>query len=188
MTMPKVGTPTRRVVGSRLRSRCRTRLRFRRLPSSCGVTSGGREGDETRAHGHLAAVRGASARGDDLAMNPVDQAETRTAVLAAIERLGSRQASAILLKAVEDESYANVAQALGCSEATARVHVQRAGATAALWSGGRCLAVTPETAADHVFRGLVPVRVWRRPDGRTVHEFRGVGDRGATNWCGTKSR
>lgn len=37
--------------------------------------------------------------------------------------------------------------------------------------------VTPGTAADHVFRGLVPVRVWRRPDGRTVHEFRSIADR-----------
>jgi hypothetical protein len=36
--------------------------------------------------------------------------------------------------------------------------------------------VTPEMAADHVFRGLVPVRVRRLPDGRTVHEFRDAGD------------
>ena len=37
--------------------------------------------------------------------------------------------------------------------------------------------VTPAAAADHVFRGLVPVRAWRRPDRRTVYEFRSVGDR-----------
>ena len=36
--------------------------------------------------------------------------------------------------------------------------------------------VTPATAAEHVFRGLVPVRTLRRPDGRTVYEFRSVGD------------
>ena len=56
-------------------------------------------------------------------------------MLAAIDRLGSRQASAVLLRAVEDESYANVAQALGCSEATARVHVQRARVKLRQWLG-----------------------------------------------------
>ena len=83
----------------------------------------------------LEALRRTPARGDDLAIDPVEQAETRTAVLAAIDRLGSRQASAILLRAVEDEAYSDVAQALGCSEATARVHVQRARVKLRQWLG-----------------------------------------------------
>lgn len=47
-------------------------------------------------------------------------------VLDAIRRLDRRQATAILLHAVQGEPYRAVAEALGCSEATARVHVQRA--------------------------------------------------------------
>ena len=36
--------------------------------------------------------------------------------------------------------------------------------------------VTPATAAEHVFRELVPIRARRHADGRTVYEFRSVGD------------
>jgi hypothetical protein len=36
--------------------------------------------------------------------------------------------------------------------------------------------VTPATAAEHVFRELVPIRTRRHADGRTVYEFRSVGD------------
>ena len=44
----------------------------------------------------------------------------------AIGRLHRRQATALLLRAVRDESYQTIARSLGCSEATARVHVLRA--------------------------------------------------------------
>ena len=54
-----------------------------------------------------------------------ERAEVRE-VLDAIRRLDRRQATAILMHAVEGEPYRAVAQALGCGEATARVHVQRA--------------------------------------------------------------
>jgi RNA polymerase sigma-70 factor, ECF subfamily len=47
-------------------------------------------------------------------------------VLAAIGRLGRRQSAAVLLHLVYEEPYEMVAQALNCSEATARVHVLRA--------------------------------------------------------------
>lgn len=47
-------------------------------------------------------------------------------VLAAVARLARRQAIALLLHAVQGEPYGVVADALGCSETTARVHVQRA--------------------------------------------------------------
>lgn len=47
-------------------------------------------------------------------------------VLAAVCRLSRRQAVAILMHAVHGEPYRAVAEALGCSEPTARVHVQRA--------------------------------------------------------------
>jgi RNA polymerase sigma-70 factor, ECF subfamily len=47
-------------------------------------------------------------------------------VLAAIGRLGGQQSAAVLLHLVYEEPYDVVAQALGCSQATARVHVRRA--------------------------------------------------------------
>jgi len=47
-------------------------------------------------------------------------------VLQAIGRLKRRQATAILMRALHDESYETIAYALGCSEATARVHVSHA--------------------------------------------------------------
>jgi RNA polymerase sigma factor (sigma-70 family) len=55
------------------------------------------------------------------------------AVLGAVQRLGRRQAAAILLRAVEEAPYPAVAQSLGCSEATARVHVQRAREKLRVW-------------------------------------------------------
>ena len=52
--------------------------------------------------------------------------EQRAQVSAAIARLPRRQALAILMRAVEEMSYADIADALGCAEPTARTHVARA--------------------------------------------------------------
>jgi len=60
------------------------------------------------------------------AVDAVERSAVLREVLTAVQRLGRRQATAILLRAVEEAPYGTVAQALGCSEATARVHVQRA--------------------------------------------------------------
>jgi RNA polymerase sigma factor (sigma-70 family) len=46
-------------------------------------------------------------------------------VLAAIARLGSKQAIAVLLHVVHEQSYEAIGQALSCSETTARVHALR---------------------------------------------------------------
>jgi RNA polymerase sigma-70 factor (ECF subfamily) len=73
-------------------------------------------------------ARRRDAPADEAAPDPggaSDRAEVRE-VLEAIRRLDRRQATAILLHAVHGEPYRAVAQALGCGEATARVHVQRA--------------------------------------------------------------
>ena len=51
--------------------------------------------------------------------------ELRTAVLAAVGRLPKRQAEAVLLRIIEDQSYEAIALAMGCSESTARIHVMR---------------------------------------------------------------
>ena len=45
---------------------------------------------------------------------------------AALDRLSSRQRAALLLRELEDQPFAAVAEAIGCSEATARVHHFRA--------------------------------------------------------------
>lgn len=58
--------------------------------------------------------------------NPAEERAAVGEVLAAVRRLNRRQAAAILMHAVEGEPYRAVAEALGCSEPTARVHVQRA--------------------------------------------------------------
>jgi len=51
--------------------------------------------------------------------------EGKSMLLTEIGRLSRNQAQAVLLRLVEELPYSDVATALGCSEATARVHVQR---------------------------------------------------------------
>jgi RNA polymerase sigma-70 factor (ECF subfamily) len=62
--------------------------------------------------------------------SPVDQRlhnqELRDDIARALVRLPSRQATAVLMRHVLDLSYQEIGDALGCSEATARVHVNRA--------------------------------------------------------------
>jgi RNA polymerase sigma-70 factor (ECF subfamily) len=55
-----------------------------------------------------------------------EEREQTARVLAAVARLEGRQASALLLRALHEEPYATIAETLGCSEPTARVHVRRA--------------------------------------------------------------
>jgi len=50
----------------------------------------------------------------------------RRAVMDAIAGLPRRQATAALLRLVEDQPYPDIAVAMGCSEATVRIHVMRA--------------------------------------------------------------
>ena len=54
-----------------------------------------------------------------------ERREARTLVLDAIARLPERQAAAVTMRVMEDASYETIAAALGCAEATARVHVLR---------------------------------------------------------------
>lgn len=55
----------------------------------------------------------------------------RAAILEAIGRLPKRQATAVLLRIVEEEPYEEIARTMGCSETTARIHVMRARAALA---------------------------------------------------------
>jgi RNA polymerase sigma factor (sigma-70 family) len=60
------------------------------------------------------------------AQEPARDTAVLDEVLQAIGRLQRRQATAILLRAIHDESYETIARSLGCSEVTARVHVLHA--------------------------------------------------------------
>jgi RNA polymerase sigma-70 factor (ECF subfamily) len=53
-------------------------------------------------------------------------AEERAALRRALGRLSTRQRAALLLRELEERSFAEIAGALGCNESTARVHHTRA--------------------------------------------------------------
>ncbi len=55
-----------------------------------------------------------------------EQREARAMVLEAVARLPRKQAVAVTLRVLEEQPYGTIAAALGCAEATARVHVLRA--------------------------------------------------------------
>jgi RNA polymerase sigma-70 factor (ECF subfamily) len=52
--------------------------------------------------------------------------EKRAEIFRAISQLPRNQAEAILMRFAQELSYSDIAQALGCSEVTARTHVSRA--------------------------------------------------------------
>ena len=55
----------------------------------------------------------------------VEGRDLQAAVLDAVGRLPRRQATAVLLHIVEEQSYEEAARAMGCSESTVRVNVMR---------------------------------------------------------------
>jgi RNA polymerase sigma-70 factor (ECF subfamily) len=59
------------------------------------------------------------------AAKEIEDRDLRCAILGAIGRLPRRQADAVLLHIVEEQSYEDIARAMGCSESTVRVHVAR---------------------------------------------------------------
>jgi RNA polymerase sigma-70 factor (ECF subfamily) len=77
----------------------------------------------------------------------------RAEILEAIARLPERQATAVLLRIVEEQSYEDIAAAMGCAEATARVHVLRGKAALAK----RLARLRPELAEERGETGKEPV-------------------------------
>ncbi len=65
----------------------------------------------------------------------------------AIIRLPRKQATAILLRAIHDESYETIARTLRCSEVTARVHVAHARAKLRHWLSHLCAAGREESSS-----------------------------------------
>lgn len=76
----------------------------------------------------------------------------RAEILEAIARLPARQATAVLLRIVEEQSYEDIAAAMDCAEATARVHVLRGKAALAK----RLARLRPELAAARGETGKEP--------------------------------
>jgi RNA polymerase sigma-70 factor (ECF subfamily) len=60
-----------------------------------------------------------------LAGKEIEDRDLRTAIIGAIGQLPKRQAAAVLLHVVEEQSYEDIARAMGCSESTVRVNVMR---------------------------------------------------------------
>jgi RNA polymerase sigma factor (sigma-70 family) len=101
--------------------------------------------DRRRLLREVAAV--ADRNGDprsDSVPEEVEARGLRARVLEAIGRLPRKQATAALLRLVEERSYAEIAGSMDCSEATARVHVMRARAALARRLG--CGRPRPEGA------------------------------------------
>ena len=74
-------------------------------------------------------------------------------VIEAIARLPERQATAVLLRVVEEQSYEDIAAAMDCAEATVRVHVLRGKAALAK----RLARLRPELTGERGETGKEPV-------------------------------
>lgn len=67
------------------------------------------------------------------ALDKLVQKETETEILEAIGRLPRKQAVAVLMRIVKEQPYEVIAQAMGCSETTVRIHVARGRARLNQW-------------------------------------------------------
>ncbi len=67
------------------------------------------------------------------ALDQLVQKETEREILEAVGRLPRKQAVAVLLRIVKEQPYDLIAQAMGCSESTVRIHVARGRARLNKW-------------------------------------------------------
>jgi len=70
---------------------------------------------------------------DEADRDGLERRQLEEEVLKAIGRLPKKQAAAVLMRIVQDQPYDVIAQALGCSEVTARIHVSRGRARLSRW-------------------------------------------------------
>jgi RNA polymerase sigma factor (sigma-70 family) len=70
---------------------------------------------------------------DQGAMRTLASKETGAQVLQAIGRLPRKQALAVLMRIIQEESFDVIARTLGCSEVTARIHVSKGRARLQRW-------------------------------------------------------
>jgi RNA polymerase sigma-70 factor (ECF subfamily) len=70
---------------------------------------------------------------DAKAHEALERKKIETEILEAIKRLPRRQAIAVLMRLIQDQPYAVIAQAMECSETTVRIHVSRGRARLSQW-------------------------------------------------------
>jgi RNA polymerase sigma-70 factor (ECF subfamily) len=78
-----------------------------------------------RRRRELHAIADSRADSTPTASDALSHQERETEIFDAIARLSRNQAQAVLMRLVQGQCYSDIAQALGCSEATARIHVTR---------------------------------------------------------------
>lgn len=70
---------------------------------------------------------------DDKVHEALERKKVEAEILGAINRLPRRQAVAILMRIIQEQPYAVIAQAMECSEETVRIHVSRGRARLSQW-------------------------------------------------------
>jgi RNA polymerase sigma-70 factor (ECF subfamily) len=70
---------------------------------------------------------------DTKAYEALERKKIEAEILEAIERLPRRQAVAVLMRLIQDQPYAAIAQAMECNETTVRIHVSRGRARLSQW-------------------------------------------------------
>ncbi|MBM3788894.1 MAG: RNA polymerase sigma factor [Acidobacteria bacterium] len=87
----------------------------------------------SRRHMDASVPTDTAASAESGAIRAVEQQEITQAVLRAVSRLPRKQAAAVLMRILHEEPFPVIAQALGCSEVTARIHVSRGRARLQKW-------------------------------------------------------
>jgi len=70
---------------------------------------------------------------DTKAYQALESKKIEAEILEAIDRLPRRQAVAVLMRIIQEQPYAVIAQAMECSETTVRIHVSRGRARLSQW-------------------------------------------------------
>jgi RNA polymerase sigma factor (sigma-70 family) len=70
---------------------------------------------------------------DTAAQEALETRKIEAEILEAVGRLPRKQAAAVLMRIVQDQPYAAIAEAMECTETTARIHVSRGRARLSQW-------------------------------------------------------
>jgi len=92
-----------------------------------------RKRKHNRQHEKPEVLRQLSTRSETTVPEALEQKETEAEIIKAISRLPRKQAVAILMRIVQDQPYDVIAQAMGCSKGTARIHVSRGRTRLSRW-------------------------------------------------------
>ena len=84
-----------------------------------------RKGERQRRHQELSKRTVSAEQNQNNASQDLEKKQAVAEVLKAIGRLPRNQALAVLMRIVQEQSYDAIAQTMGCSETTVRIHVSR---------------------------------------------------------------